>query len=231
MAADRTSAAPRHTPDPRLPVRARDILRVRAVWAMPLVLGSVVVALMTALYIGSVVNPLGHLHGLPVAIVNQDRGATAAGRHLDVGQQIETGLTTTPAVSDRLHLEVTSLAHAQEVMGRADVYATVVIPPGFTGNLLTGAGLAPSARSTASAPTVAIVTNPQAGTLGVSLATGVLQPALAVASHQIGQQLSAALPSGSRPAATQLFLDHPVTVASTNYRALPSHSALGLSAF
>jgi hypothetical protein len=44
------------------------------VWVLPLVLGCVVV-LITAFYVGSVVDPLAHLSGLPVAVVNQDRGA------------------------------------------------------------------------------------------------------------------------------------------------------------
>jgi hypothetical protein len=57
------------------PVRAPDLLKVRAIWILPLVLGSVVVVLITALYVGSVVDPLDHLHALPVAVVNQDRGA------------------------------------------------------------------------------------------------------------------------------------------------------------
>ena len=50
----------RRTPDPRLPVRAGRILRVRAVWVLPIVVGSVAVAIMTALYIGSVVSPVAH---------------------------------------------------------------------------------------------------------------------------------------------------------------------------
>ena len=63
-------------PRPAFPVLARHLLKVRAVWALPLILGSVVVVLITAFYIGSVVDPLDHLHGLPVAVVNQDRTAT-----------------------------------------------------------------------------------------------------------------------------------------------------------
>ena len=34
------------------PVRAPDLLKVRAVWILPLVLGSVVVVLITAFYVG-----------------------------------------------------------------------------------------------------------------------------------------------------------------------------------
>ena len=61
----------------RGPVRASDLLKVRGVWISPLIVGSIVVVLITVFYIGSAVNPLGHLHGLPVAVVNQDRGADA----------------------------------------------------------------------------------------------------------------------------------------------------------
>jgi hypothetical protein len=70
------SGTPRHGGTPRraFPVRASDLLKVRAVWILPLVLGSVVV-LITAFYVGSVVDPLANLHGLPVTVVNQDRGA------------------------------------------------------------------------------------------------------------------------------------------------------------
>jgi hypothetical protein len=50
---------------PAFPVRASDLLKVRAVWISPLILGSVVVVLITAFYVGSVVDPLDHLHGLP----------------------------------------------------------------------------------------------------------------------------------------------------------------------
>ena len=53
---------------------------------------------MTTFYIGSVVDPLGHLRGLPVSIVNEDSGATVGGRHVDLGAQVEAGLTGSRAV-------------------------------------------------------------------------------------------------------------------------------------
>jgi hypothetical protein len=39
------------------PVRAHHLLKARAVWIFPLILGSVVVVLVTAFYVGSVVDP------------------------------------------------------------------------------------------------------------------------------------------------------------------------------
>jgi YhgE/Pip-like protein len=231
MSLDFPATARRGTPDPRLPVRARHLLRTRAVWAIPLIVAAVVVAVMTALYISSVVNPLAHLRGLPVAVVNQDRGAAAGPQHLQIGQQVQAGLLASPAVSGRLHLMVWTLPQAEAAMGRDGLYAALVIPPGFTASLLTVAGLpaaGPAAAGTA--PHVQILTNERAGTVGTELATGILQPALAAASRQIGQHLAALAPAALTPAA-RVLLASPVTVTTAQYRPLPPSTALGLSAF
>jgi YhgE/Pip-like protein len=212
-----------------LPVRAHDILSARAAWIFPLVIGSILMALITTFYIGSVVNPLGHLHGLPVAVVNQDRGAAAGTGHIDVGLKVQAGLSRTPAVSSRLGLSNTTLGAAEQVMDRGGSYAAVVIPPGFTASLLSLAGV-PGSRPVSGRPEIVILTNQRAGTEGVSLATGVLEPALAAASRQIGRQLTAIAPPPSSPA-TRAFLADPVTVTTAEYRPLPSNTALGLSAF
>lgn len=225
------AAARRRTPDPRLPVRARQVLRVRAIWIVPLVVGAVVVAIMTTLYISSVVNPLAHLRGLPVAIVNQDRGATVGARHLDIGQQVQAGLLASPAVSGRLSLEVVTLPQAEQAMDRDGLYATLVIPPDFTANLLNVAGVRTAGAVAGAAPQVQILTNERAGTIGADLATGILQPALAAASRQIGQQLTALTPPAARTGATAVLLANPVTVTTPQYRPLPANSALGTSAF
>jgi YhgE/Pip-like protein len=224
-----SAGARRRAPDPRLPVRASRLLRVRALWAIPLVVASVLVAAMTALYIGSVADPLAHLSGLPVAVVNQDRGATVGAQRLQIGRQIEAGLLASPAVSGRLRLEVLTMRQAEQAMGRDGLYATLVIPPGFSASLLTVAGLHPA--NAATIPQVEILTNQRAGTVGTQLATGILQPALAVASRQIGRRLAALVPAGAQAPATRLLLADPVAVAIAQYRPLPDDTALGLSAF
>jgi YhgE/Pip-like protein len=221
----------RRGPDPRLPVRARDLLRVRTVWLIPLVLASVVVAIVTGLYIASVINPLAHLRGLPVAVVNQDSGAVVGSQHLQVGQQVQAGLQASPQVSGKLSLEVMTLPQAEQAMDRDGLYATLVIPPGFTASLLNVTGLHVAGAVAGAAPQVEILTNQRAGSLGTQLATGILQPALAVASHRIGQQLAALVPARAQPASTQVLLANPVTVTTTQYRPLPAGTALGLSAF
>src|ERR1700744_5623623 len=91
------------------PVRARQLLKVRAVWISPLVLGLIVVALITTFYIGSVVDPVDHLHGLPVAVVNQDSAVSAGGQQVNLGLEVERGLSGSTAVTSKLALTHTTL--------------------------------------------------------------------------------------------------------------------------
>jgi YhgE/Pip-like protein len=191
------------------------------------VLVTVLIVAMTLVYFGSVVNPTGHLHGLPVAVVNQDAGAEVAGQHVNFGEQIASGLIGSPAVSSRLALRRSTLAQAKHQMDVAKEYTAVVIPPGFTNSLLALAGVS---RAT-SRSVVELLTNPRAGTLAVSLATGVLQPALSHASGAIGQKLTALSSTHPARAAPSPVVADPVAVSTVAYRPPPPHSALGLSAF
>jgi YhgE/Pip-like protein len=228
MSADSSATTRRRAPDPRLPVRAGGVLGIRTIWIVPFVTASVVVAAMTTLYIWSVVDPLAHLKGLPVAVVNQDRGATVGSQRLEIGGQIQTGLLGNRAVSHWLHLEVSSLPEAQRAMSRGDLYATVVIPPDLTANLL---GVSVLNAPGATEPQIQILANQRAGTVGTQLATGILQPALAAASHQIGQRLTALMPAGALTGATKVILADPVAVTTVQYLPLGPSTALGLSPF
>ena len=214
-------------PSKTRPLRWSDPFKVRSVWIPPVVLVAILIVAMTLVYFGSVVNPTGHLHGLPVAVVNQDGGAEVAGRHVNFGEQIASGLIGSPAVSSRLALRASTLAQAKHQMDVAKEYTAVVIPPGFTNNLLALAGVS---RAT-SKPAVELLTNPRAGTLAVSLATGVLQPALSHASSAIGQKLAPVSLAHSARAAPSPVVADPIEVSTVAYRPPPSHSALGLSPF
>ena len=64
---------------------ARRMLGTGGTWRAPLILATLFIAVMSLVYFGSVINPTGHLHGLPVMVVNEDTGATAGGRHVAAG--------------------------------------------------------------------------------------------------------------------------------------------------
>jgi hypothetical protein len=63
-------------------------------------------------------------------------------------------------------------------MNLGQAYATIVIPPRFTDSVLEISGLPSSGARPPVKPTIQLLTNPRAGTLGVGLATGVVQPAV-----------------------------------------------------
>jgi len=83
-------------------VLAKHLLKARAVWTIPVIVGAIVLVLATVFYVGSVVNPIGHLRGLPVSIVNEDAGATIGPRHVDLGAQLQSGLSGSRTVSTML---------------------------------------------------------------------------------------------------------------------------------
>ncbi len=211
-------------------VRAFGLLRARPVWILPVVLISVVIALMTLIYFGSIVDPASHLRGLPVAIVNEDTGADTPTGHVDLGQNVVTGLTGSPAVSSRLGLKQGTLAQAQERMDKGATFATVVIPADFSRSVVTLAGL--DVGRVSEPPTVQVLTNPRAGSIGVSLATAVLQPALAQVSDAVSQRILPLSTAAARSNPVNASaLANPITSTTVAYRPVPSHAGLGLSAF
>src|SRR6202012_4558117 len=143
-------------------------------------------ALMSVIYIGSVVNPTGHLHDLPVVVVNEDTGASAQGKHVDIGAGIVSTLQHTRAVTSRLDIKVDTLAQARESMDRADAYATLVIPSTLSRSVLLDAGAPGQGSSTPARGIVTLLENERLGSLGVSLASGVLAPATEAISKHVG---------------------------------------------
>lgn len=211
-------------------MRASRLLRIRALWISPVVISSILIFLMTLIYIGSVVDPLVHLHGLPVLVVNEDLGATVQSGHINVGQQVVSGLEGSAAVSSRLSLRSMTLAQARTQLNKNAAYAAIFIPADLTRSLLSLYDGATPTGKPASIPTIQLLTNVRSGSIGVSLATGVAQPALKVISQQVGHQLSAT-GAGAIPSRTDPYLTDPIAVTTVPFRPLPPHSALGLSAF
>src|SRR5580698_2001230 len=109
-------------------VRARQILRARKIWLVPLVLAALLISIVGVIYIGSVINPTGHLHGLPVMVVNEDTGASVQGKPINVGTDLVNALEQSPQVTSRLKLIPATLKQAQAEMGRGAAYGALVIP-------------------------------------------------------------------------------------------------------
>jgi YhgE/Pip-like protein len=212
-------------------LRAPELLRRKSVWIPPIVIGVVLIGLMTALYIGSAVDPVDHMDGLPVSLVQRDAGGSSIGGiKVNLGRQVERALLGAPEVSKKLDIHVESMAAAEDRMDRGASYATLVFPPDFTDAALNLVGAPGRHSARPGLPTVLLLTNQRAGTEGTGLATGVLDPALAAISQSLGHRLlTEAGPHAGT--ATRAALADPVEVEAAQYRPLPAKAALGLSAF
>jgi YhgE/Pip-like protein len=216
-------------------VRASRLLRVRTVWLAPITMAAILMFFMSLFYIGAIVNPAGHLSGLPVVMVNDDQGATLQGGHVDFGAEVAGDLLHSRSVTSRLSLKEVSSAQAGTRMNSNKAFADIVIPADFSTSLLSAYGLAsaPASPSSASAEvaTVQLLTNPRAGSTGAQLAAGVAQPALHQVSLAVGSSLTAEAAKLDRTPTSGTSTSDPITVATSDFRSLPPDSALGLSAF
>jgi putative membrane protein len=99
---------------------------VVAVALLPLLYG--------ALYIWSFWDPYGRFDRLPVAIVDQDRGAEVGGKDLNAGRDLTTELLNRHAFD----WHEVSAARADEGLRKGDYYMTLTIPADFTARIATG---------------------------------------------------------------------------------------------
>jgi hypothetical protein len=135
-------------------------------------------------------------------------------------------------VTSRLNLRSGALRQAQAQMDTGRAYATLIIPATLTRSVLLATGVRTTGATPPPTAVVQLDENSRLGALGVNLASGVLSPAIAQISPQIGSHLSAlATPATKDNPILAGRLANPITLATTTYRPLPDHSALGLSAF
>jgi YhgE/Pip-like protein len=219
-------------PTPSLPVRAVQVLRNKKIWIAPILLAAVFTAVMATVYFGSVVNPTGHLHGLPVMIVDQDTGAVVDGHHENVGASLTSALEHSSGVTSHLELTSRTLQQAEAQMDKGGAYATLVIPATLTRSVLLAAGVSTPGATPPATAAVQLKENSRLGMLGVNLANGVISPAIARISPQIGSHVSSlATPATKDNPILAERVANPITLTTTTYRPLPDYSALGLSAF
>jgi Protein of unknown function (DUF3533) len=135
-------------------------------------------------------------------------------------------------VATKLSLKQVALADAEAEMDKGNGYATIDIPAGFTGSVLALSGAPTASGKSTPLPTIDFLTNGRAGSLGVSLATGVVQPAISEVSKKIGAQvLKPSAANGPASTTPTALLEDPVTLETVPFRPLPAHAGLGLTAF
>jgi YhgE/Pip-like protein len=226
--------------EPAGPIRARQLLGAPKLWAGPVLIATVLIFLISLIYLGSIVNPTSHLHHLPVAVVDQDTGVAVNGTHQDLGREVASALEGSASMSRLLSLQPETLARAEAQMDIGHLYAAIVIPSNFSTSILAATKPAALIQQTTPPPSIHLLTNPRAGSVGVSLASAVIGSALPEISRQIAQKVLAARPaapaSTAASAAASAAAANPqlsafITLLVMPHRPLPANAGLGLSAF
>lgn len=180
-------------------------------WALPAVVIMVLAVLGTALYLGGLSNPAGHLKDFPVAMVNQDRGAEVprAGdgtEKQNYGHRIEDGFASEAGKDERLDLRRLDWDQAQDQLERGELFGVVVIPESFsedTVSMVKGS----LTQESAARPEITLYTDPQAGSLGTRIATEAVQPGLERASSTMGESLVKSAQSAQQEAYDQVLTE------------------------
>ncbi|MFJ8621326.1 YhgE/Pip domain-containing protein [Kitasatospora sp. NPDC093550] len=217
---------------PEAPRQARALVLARnpKLWLFPSVLCGLLAVVLSLLYMGGIVNPNGHLHRLPIALVNADQGAPPPGQPANLGTQL-TGAIVAGTPDSTVDWRQVDEAGLREQLASGKVYGALLVPKDFTASVTALATGGATER-----PTVTVLTNPGLGSLGSSLAAQISQNAVRQASQAAGRQLLAAVPAGTTPgpdtgATARLLLADPIAVLTQVGHPIGSHSGLGLSAF
>ncbi|GAA3507104.1 YhgE/Pip domain-containing protein [Streptomyces showdoensis] len=204
--------------------RALALARHANLWLAPAVLASLVTLLLSLLYMGGTVDPVGSLHRLPIALVDEDQGNPLPGQRETLGKQFTDAVAASKENGDTVDWRRLDRAGADDALSTGAVYGALVVPKEFTASV---AALA--AEQARSRPVISVLTNPAAGSLGSSLAAQFNERAAREASRHIGEQLLAG--ASGADSTTRLLLADPVDVATAVGHPIGAHSGLGLTAF
>ncbi|MFJ4647004.1 SNG1 family protein [Streptomyces bobili] len=207
------------------------VLRAKPLWIANGVITGVLALLFTVFYVGASIDPVSHMKELPVGLVNADRGAAAGGEQVNLGRQITESVKKSAAGGDKIDWKVMDETEMKDRIGKGELFGALVVPGDFTSSV-TALTDAP-ATAVPARPTLTVLTNQSAGSVGSGLARTATTEAARNASLQVGRELTARNGSGSADLSTaaRLLLADPAAVTVRDGHPLDSHSGLGLTAF
>ncbi|MCX4093378.1 YhgE/Pip domain-containing protein [Nocardia sp. alder85J] len=209
--------------------------------AMPVIVVTLLAALLSVMYLDYVVDPEKNLHNFPMALVNQDVGDTLGApgqqRQVNFGDQIAAGVRQA-VPGNEIDLRVLGIDEAQLQMQDGKVYGTLVIPGDFSKRLgILGAGSV--VPGDIERPSLTLQTNPRAGVFATSTVQRIGDRVFAQVDALVGKQLTDQVNTqlaagGTAPAlsaATRLTLAHPLRLDVQPFHPLAPGSGEGLTAF
>ncbi|KUN58278.1 ABC transporter [Streptomyces canus] len=207
------------------------VLRAKPLWIANGVITGVLALLFAVFYVGANIDPVDHMTKLPVGLVNADKGAAVGGKQVNLGARITESIKKSTTGGDKIDWKVMDQKEMKEELGKGRLFGALVVPADFTSATTALTGTAPA--GTPARPTLTVLTNQSAGSIGSSLARTATTTAAEHASLQLGRQLTAQTGSqqAKLPAAARILLADPAAVTVKDGHPLDSHSGLGLTAF
>ncbi|MET7349959.1 DUF3533 domain-containing protein [Streptomyces mirabilis] len=207
------------------------VLRARPLWIASGVITGVLALLFAVLYVGSNIDPVGHMKNLPVGLVNADKGADLGGKQVNLGAQITESIKKSDAGGGKVDWKVMDEKHLKVELGKGKLYGALVVPSDFTSSVTALTGTA--ATTNPIRPQLTVLTNQSAGSLGSTLARQVTTAAAEASSLHVGKGLTAQTEAkhAKLSAAARVLLADPAAITMKDGHPLDSHSGLGLTAF
>jgi YhgE/Pip-like protein len=207
------------------------VLRARGLWIVNGAIAGTLALLFAVLYIGANVDPVRHLHKLPVGLVNADQGEILGGEQVNLGAQAIRSITKSTVGGDRIEWKVMDEKEMTEELGQGKLFGALVVSADFTSS--TVALTSTAADTNPTRPQLTVLTNQSAGSLGSNIARSAATEAAADVSRQVGRELTAqtAAEQTKPTAAARLLLADPAAVTVEEGHPLSPRSGFGLTAF
>jgi YhgE/Pip-like protein len=182
-------------------------------------------------YLGAFLDPDGNARNLPLALVDEDRGAEFGAKTFDLGSQVVDQVRApNPSLGRSVRWTVLpSRRAALDAIRNDRFYAALIVPPEFSSQIVQLA----AGTSTPRPATVEVLTNPAsgsyAGTFSQTVATAAVDQISRVTSRQIADTLQAA---GAHPAPAAVpTLGRPVEAIVTVAHPLGTNGGRGIAPF
>lgn len=200
--------------------RASQALRHPLTWLSVALAGLIALAT-TFSYLGGFLDPDANARNLPLALVNEDAGATLGSQPMNFGQQVVTKVSApNRALGDKVKWTVlTSRRQAVDRIAEDDFFAALVVPADFSQRVL---AIGQSASGSPSPASIEVLTNPAsgsyAGTFSQTVATEAVRQVSAATSSELEAFLTRAgvtlAPAAARvlgqPVETKVTVAHPI---------------------
>ena len=208
-----------------------NMLRSPKVWA-PLFAVVLLAFFYFLVNFGAAKSPMANTRDLPVAIVNEDAGATVGGARMDLGERVTKSATRNGEIGNKVRwTRLENRLDAVRGIAEGKYYGALVIPPDYSGSIAELSIL--SANGSLEPSRVEILTNPSAGPFASATVQTILTEVVEGASRATSERIAGGLEARSVQVSPQqaAVLGEPVVAEVTDVQPIGENSGRGLMPF